>query len=120
MTAHGKPQGSILGPHLFLVYINNLPFNIQEAKLVLHADDMNIFVVDKNEKALQARLSSVMKQLEVWFFNNDLIVNTSKTVAMSFHLCQSKPPYKPCTLLQNIEIAHMSKVKLLGMLPWKI
>ena len=120
MIAHGEPQGSILGPVLFLVYINDLPFNIQEAKLVLYADDMSVLVVDKNEKALKARLSSVMKQLEVWFFKNDLIVNTTKTVAMSFHLCQSKPPYKPRILLQNTEIAHTSKVKLLGMLSWKI
>jgi hypothetical protein len=34
---------------------------------------------------------------------------------MSFHLCQSKPPYKPNILLQNIEITYMSEVKFLGM-----
>jgi hypothetical protein len=34
---------------------------------------------------------------------------------MSFHLCQSKPPYKPNILLQNTEIAYMSEVKFLGM-----
>jgi hypothetical protein len=56
-----------------------------------------------------------MKQLEAWFLDNNLIVNTTKTVAMLFHLCQSKPPYKPNILLQNIEIIYMSEVKLLGM-----
>jgi len=69
VTAHGELQGSILGPLLFLVHTNYLPFNIQEAKLVLHADDTNISVVDKHDEALQARLSSVMRQLGVWFFN---------------------------------------------------
>jgi len=81
VIAHGEPLDTILGHLLFLVYINDLPFNIQEAKLVLYPDGTNILVVAKNEKALQATLSSVVKQLEVWFSSNDLIVNTTKTDA---------------------------------------
>jgi hypothetical protein len=99
VTAHEVPHGSILGPFLFLVYINDLPMNIQDAKPVIYADDANILVTDNDKENLQAKLSSVMKQLEAWFFNNNLIVNTTKTVAKSFHLCQSKPPYKPNILL---------------------
>jgi hypothetical protein len=86
--------------------------NIQEAKLVLYADDT---ITDNNKETLQIKLSSVMKQLEALFHNNDLIVNTTETVAMSFHLCQSKPPYKLDILLLNTEVAHMSEVKFLGM-----
>ena len=72
-------------------------------------------VVDKNEEALQATLYLVMKQLEVWFLKNDLIVNTTTTVAMLFHLCQLKPPYKPRVSLLNAENAYMSEVQFLGM-----
>jgi hypothetical protein len=46
---------------------------------------------------------------------NDLIVNTTKKVAKSFHVCQSKPPYKSNILLQNIEINRMSEVKFVQM-----
>jgi len=74
----------------------------------------NMLVTDKNGEDLQARLSSVMKQLEAWFLKNDLIVNTTTMVAMSYHLCQLKPLYKPHILLLNTEIAYMPEVKFLG------
>jgi hypothetical protein len=89
--------------------------NIQDAKLVTYADDTNILVTDNDKENLQAKLSSVMKQLEAWFLNNDHVVNTTKRVAMSFHLRQSKPPYKLNILLQNIEITYMYEVKFIGM-----
>jgi len=91
---HGVPQGSILGPLLFLLYINDLPSRIKEAKLVLYADDINILVSGKNEEELQTRLSVITKQLERWLLENDLVVNNTKTVAMSFHSSHSKASLK--------------------------
>jgi retron-type reverse transcriptase len=96
---HGVPQGSILGPLLFLIYINDLPLNIKGTKLILYADDTNVLVVGRNEEALQTKLSLVMEQLENWFLENGLIINTTKTVAKSFHLCRSEPHFKPRILL---------------------
>jgi hypothetical protein len=99
------PQGSILGPILSLLYINDLPLNIMGTKIVLFADDTNILVSDVNINNLQDKLNNVMTELQTWFTLNNLVVNTEKTLAMSFHTTQKK---KHCyhTLHLRVETFH--------------
>jgi hypothetical protein len=80
---------------LFLLYINDLPVNIQGAKLVLYADDINLPVAEKDESALQHIIKNVMIKLESWFYKNNLLINTEKTIAVSFHTKQNRNSFKP-------------------------
>ena len=89
---HGVPQGSILGPILFSLYINDLPLNIMGSKIVLFADDTNILVSEANMDNLQYKLN-VMNELQTWFALNSLVVNVEKTLAISFHTAQNKNHY---------------------------
>jgi len=73
------PQDSILGPCLFLLYIDDLSLIFQGVNFVLCADDTNTFVDDKAE-AFQHKIAFLMQQLQIWFHNNDLTVNIEKSV----------------------------------------
>jgi len=57
---------------------------------VLFADDTNILVSDGNINDLQYKLNNVMTELQTWFTLNNLVVNTEKTLAMSFRTTQNK------------------------------
>jgi hypothetical protein len=77
---HAVPQGSNLASLSFLEYINDLPLIFQAVNFVLCADDINITVADKQEKALQDKITSVTQLCirRVWPRTNDLIVNSEK------------------------------------------
>ena len=62
----GVPQGSILGPLFFILYINDLPNVSQLIELLLFADDTSIFYSHSNPNTLESVLNNELKNIEVW------------------------------------------------------
>ena len=84
------PQGSILGPLLFILYINNI-CNVSEIFFaIMYADDASLVVNGKDLNNLIQLLNTALIDLCTWFKANRLLLNTTKTFYMIFHRARIK------------------------------
>ena len=81
---YGVPQGSVLGPLLFLIYINDLHKAIKYSTVHHFADDTNLLVVGKNLEIIQKQINRDLKLLCNWLRANKISLNASKTELIIF------------------------------------
>lgn len=117
----GVPQGSVLGPLLFLLYMNDIISADLRAFLTLFADDTTILVSGLNIADVLAKAAEVMSFIQNWFKTNKLCLNQTKTSYIYFNSPHSSLPHIK-TL--NLSISPTAEVKFLGLvvdskLTWK-
>ena len=84
----GVPQGSILGPLLFLLHVNDLPGMTSECSILMYADDTVLFCSSPQASLIANKLNNELREIERWLFDNSLFINKTKTEAMLFVTAQ--------------------------------
>ena len=111
----GVPQGSVLGPLLFLLYINDLPNISDKLNFFLFADDTNIYYESDNLKELEKTVNEELKKLCLWLNLNRLALNVGKTNFVIFR-ANKKMTHNVTLIMNKKAIAQKDNVKYLGVL----
>ena len=115
----GVPQGSVLGPLLFLIYVNDIYRCSQIFDFYLFGDDINLYS-DKDLKDLETVVNEELIKVGDWLDANKLSLNTSKSNFAIFHPYQNKPDCKIQLKIYNkglknsVPLEQKTFVKYLG------
>ena len=110
----GVPQGSVLGPLLFLIYVNDIYNAIREYDLKLFADDTNLFMSGKSLPELESKANICLAKLQVWFLANKLSLNIDKTCYTIFSCRTVVVNANGMNLFIGGKIMRVSNCKYLG------
>ena len=113
----GVPQGSILGPILFLLYINDILNTSMLFKFILFADDTNLIFSEKSLTSLMQNVNTELHKISVWFKTNKLVLNPNKTKFIIFTSTHKRVTSDSIKLyIDGLEIEQVQTQKFLGVI----
>ena len=121
---HGVPHGSVLGPLLFLIHVNDLSKSLSEkSSPILFADDTRFIIASWDETEFKLKTNETFNEINKWFHNNLLMLNYDKTYFLTF-LTKSDNAINRQVSFGNRKITTTQSLKSLGMtinttLTWK-
>ena len=113
---HGVPQGSILGPLLFILYINDFSRASDLFFSKIFADDTSVFIEGTHLEQMIHIINEELQKIDTWLKANKLTINLKKTHYMIFHRARIKNKYENTVQIQGNIIDHVNATKFLGII----
>ena len=114
LVASGVPQGSVLGPLLFSLFVNSLPAQLEGMSTVMFADDTTLYVVGRSTADISAKLSCALASAHKWLLESGLHLNATKTKCMLIHSCRRRSVAPLDVQLNGTPIQQVQNYKYLG------
>ena len=84
LITSGVLQGSILGPLLFVLFVNDLPIVLERCQILMYADDTVMYFTARNAQEISSVLTSELAKVNDWLVNNSLFIHQGKTECVLF------------------------------------
>merc|ERR1711867_189950 len=111
----GVPQGSILGPLLFTIYMNDLPEAVKFSEITMYADDTTIVLGSKIPVNIQVKMAHDLKNMESWFKANKLSLNADKTDYVLIANCHRRERFEQIKITVGGKLLEAKEhTKILG------
>lgn len=116
-TKYGVPQGSILGPILFLIYINDLKKVLKYCKCKMFADDTIIYYSSSNSMEIENKINYDLNNLSIWLKENMISLNVKKTKFMLVRGVRASMTNEDCDIkIENEHMESVGVIKYLGVM----
>lgn len=113
----GVPQGSVLGPFLFLIFINDLPDCLHRTASNMYADDTEIHASGETITEVNSILQQDVDNIAMWFYNNKLVVNSSKSYCMLVSSNRNVVSDALDIYVHGAKIEQVQSIRYLGLHP---
>ena len=114
----GVPQGTVLGPALFLLFVNDLLLTLENnvCKIYMYADDITIYCSSSNLTAAEENLQNTINLIQSWFQSNKLLLNPKKSTVMLIGSRQRVYDQILNITINGVKLEQKDSTKLLGVL----
>ena len=116
LIASGVPQGSILGPLLFVLCVNDLPIVLERCQILMYADDTIMYFTASNAQEISSTLSSELAKVNDWLVDNSLFIHQGKTECVLFGTGSRLATANLSVNIDGKELTRVAEYKYLGVI----